>query len=173
MKKLIRFSAIPYRKKQEQLKLLEENMRAFKQEMRERDKWKIKNSFNEEPYLDKWDKYKRKNKKELENMMISAISITDAAETASAELAMGLGMKDALIDMDAVEDLVTNIYLVKLTEFISSKNGANLSKEVQDLVTRAVIAQIFPAALPMKPPPTPDKGNELIERALAIRNNRV
>lgn len=172
MKRLITFSAKPYREKQRQIKMLEDNQRRFQEEMAQRRRWKIKNSFDEKPRLDKWDSRKKKTRRIFEDLILGSISFVDAAETASTDLAIGLGIKEALIEMDAVEDLTYNIYLVKLAEILCSNQGANLSKETMTGVIRAIISQLFPPAMPSKPPPTIDKGQQIIDSLMAIKNNR-
>jgi hypothetical protein len=166
-----RFSNQPYLKRKAEIKMINENKENFEREQKERRKWKIKNSFNEKPRLDEWEVNKTKSVKQIESLILSSIGLTDGAQTAVTNIANGLGLRELDFDYAALEDLTTNIYLVKLASVIASEMGANLSKEDRDLVIRAVIGQLFPQPAPVSQAQIArnSKGDQILEGIQAVR----
>lgn len=166
-----KFSKQPYLKRKAEIAMIIKNKENFEKEQRERRRWKIKNSFDEKPRLDKWENNKTKAVEKIENLILSSIGISDGAQTAVTNISNGLGLRELDFDYVALEDLTTNIYLVKLASVIASESGANLSSSDRELVMRAVIGQLFPQPAPISQAQIArnSKGDQILEGIQAVR----
>jgi len=172
MKRFRGFSWTPYKRfKQEQSKI-QEIQASIAQDKIKKRQWIIQKNFNENAHLEKWEKNKKKHEKKFTELALSSISVVDAINATNEVLQRGLSLKEAAIDPEAVDDLAYNIYLVKLAEIFCGDSAAALTPKTKDLVIQMLCAQIFPPALPQKPPPSSAKGDELINKLLAIKNSR-
>lgn len=164
------FSIKPWRRKQRQLKQIEANRVVFERERQENKTWKRRKAFNSNRYMRSWAKYKDDKEKLFTELTLNSLSVCDAATEVNEALFRGLGLKETAIDIDAVEDLTYNIYMIKLSEILCGAKGANLSKSVADKVITALISQIFPPSVPQKPVDS-RRGEKLIEELAAIRSS--
>jgi hypothetical protein len=166
-----KFSKKPYLKRQADIAMIKENKKNFEREQRQRRRWKIKNSFDEKPRLDKWAGFKNKSVPQIETLILSSLGLTDGVQTAVTNIATGLGLRELDFDYVALEDLTTNIYLVKLADVICSKTAANLSSTDRDLVIRAVVGQLFPQPAPVTQAQVRRNGRteQIIEGIQAVR----
>lgn len=148
-----------------------QNKRNYEQELKQRKRWRVQNSFDEKPRLDKWEANKKKAISQIETLILSSIGLTDGTQTAVTNISTGLGLRELDFDYVALEDLTTNIYLVKLADVICSKIGADLKEDDRNLVIRAVVGQLFPQPAPVSEAQVKrnSRTEQLIEGINAVR----
>jgi hypothetical protein len=171
VKRLIKFSRRPYEHKMRERRRVEENRKRYEQERIARRRWIVENSFNKEPLLEEWSKGKAVHEKVLTELALSSLSILDAANSTNEVLERGLGLKETVLDVDSIEDLTYNIYVIKMAEVLCSAKCANLSGETTKAVISSIVAQMLPPTMPQKRLATnSDAKGDLLNELLAIKS---
>lgn len=169
MGKKFGFSKKPWLRKQAQIKEIELNKLLFEQEQAKNKTWAKRKDFKGDRYIKRWGQFKDEKEEIFTDLALNSLSVCDAAAEVNEALLRGLGIKETAIDMDAVEDLAYNIYVIKLAEVLCSSKGANLSRSLADKVLTALINQILPPSVAQKPTDS-RRGDKLLQELTAIRS---
>ena len=168
MTKRFGFSNKPYREKQRQKQLLLEIKKRYEEGERQHKRWIKSRNFDPEPLLKSWESSKKPQEKDLTELVISALSTSDALVSANEMVVNGLRLNQAAIEVEGLSDLAYNIYMMRAAELLCSKKFAGLSSDTTKLFMQALVAQ-------MMPPPASriqERELDLLTKILKVKERR-
>lgn len=148
-------------------KSLKELLKKEKELKQKQQEWLKDNPIDKKKHIKKWEKLSKNTKKEIFDIIIRYLSISDGALQVNGSLEYGLELQDVNLDPNLVNQIQQKLLKVELTTYFLNKSI--ISNDTKKLIIEQVIKREFPEKITQKPPQNYDN---ILENLKSKQNNQ-